>query len=152
MERSKICELKSKQNVDFTWQADAELGYITHAVESLSNQEKTASEPKGQKRIKEDLLSRLDEIIENKAELQSVIDDTPKDRLAKLPFLEVDAIDNSKTLAGYEIDSMIAAEPSNWLVRVLHVDIGFLYILDPSATVASLGAKIRDLKLPKKSL
>ncbi|KAL8787608.1 MAG: hypothetical protein Q9195_007696 [Heterodermia aff. obscurata] len=151
LEPSKILELKSKQNVDFTWQADARLGYIAHAVETLSSQKKTASELECESNTKKDLLSRLDQIIKDKAELQSVIDDALKDRLAKLLFLEVDAIDDSKTLGAYGIDSMIAAELSNWLMRVFNVDVGFLDILDPSATVAKISSNVHSLRYSHKT-
>lgn len=66
------------------------------------------------------------------------------ERLAKLLFLEADEIDASKAVSDYGMDSMIAAEMRNWLVKIFKVDVSFLELLSPDMKI--LGLAERALK------
>ena len=151
LEPSKIYELKTDQNIDFTWEADARLSYVLQAIETLAKQKATKSESRGEASDKRGGLSRLGESIEDQEELQSLVNGALKARLTKMLFLEADAIDDSKTLATYGIDSMIAAELRKWLVKTWNINMSLLDILDPSVTSANLSIKIEDWKLSNKS-
>jgi hypothetical protein len=59
-------------------------------------------------------------------------------RFGDLVLLPADKVDVKKPLAGYGMDSMIAAEFRTWFFKALRVDIPFLELLSKTVTIVSL--------------
>ena len=60
------------------------------------------------------------------------------ERLCKLLFISADENDPSCAISTYGMDSMIAAELRNWLVKVFGTDVSFLDLLDPQMKIIDL--------------
>ena len=158
LEPSKIHALKSNQKIDFTWEVDARLSHVLQAIETLAQKQKATTKRESKKGEEANdkragtFRRLIKDTIEDREELANLINGALKARLAKMLFLDKDAIDDSKTLATYGMDSMIAAELRSWLVKTWDINMSLWDILDPSATIASLSIKIGgDWKIAKES-
>ena len=60
------------------------------------------------------------------------------ERLAKLLFVPVDRIDVAHAVSEYGMDSMIAAELRNWLVKAFNTDVSFLELLSRDMKVETI--------------
>ncbi|KAH8721524.1 beta-ketoacyl synthase domain-containing protein [Phaeosphaeriaceae sp. PMI808] len=64
--------------------------------------------------------------------------------VADMLFIDLEAVDPSRSVADYGVDSLIAAELRNWFLEALKTDISMLKLLDQSTSMSTLAAKIVD--------
>ena len=70
--------------------------------------------------------------------VQQLVMEAIVERLAKLLFVPIDRIDPAHAVSEYGMDSMIAAELRNWLVKTFNTDVSFLELLSPEMKVETL--------------
>ncbi|KAI5786964.1 hypothetical protein DFH27DRAFT_518306 [Peziza echinospora] len=64
-------------------------------------------------------------------------------RLAVLLMLDVDVVEEGRTVMEYGLDSMVGAELRNWFFTVFRVQVPFLELLDPGLSIRGLGERVR---------
>ena len=130
LEPGKLVDLYKKGlGTDFTWNTDARFAGLLQAVEDQSQSPI----------IKAEAGSVLDKLRNASPEsVQQLVTDAIVDRLAKLLFVPVDWIDPAHAVSEYGMDSMIAAELRNWLVKTFDTDVSFLELLSPEMKVETL--------------
>lgn len=74
----------------------------------------------------------------------TAIDTLIRRRFSNLVLLQLDRIDVDRPLAGYGMDSMIAAEFRTWFFTTFKVDVPFLELLSKSVTLRSLARLVRQ--------
>ncbi|KAE9579354.1 hypothetical protein CGMCC3_g4496 [Colletotrichum fructicola] len=70
-----------------------------------------------------------------------VVEDLLKAKLAQAMTLDVEGVDEEKSLGSYGIDSLKATEMRNWINREFHVDLSIFEILAPTP-IAKLAMRI----------
>ena len=130
LEPSKLVELHRKGSVtEFTWNTDARFSGLLQAIEDQSRS----------KVIRAEAGSALDKLRNALPEsVQQLVTEAIVERLAKLLFVPADQIDPARAISDYGIDSMIAAELRNWLIKTFKTDISFLELLSPQMRVERL--------------
>jgi hypothetical protein len=63
-------------------------------------------------------------------------------QIARLLYIQMDDIGVGKPISSYGIDSMVAAELRNWLLRTFAVYVSLLNLLSPSMTILKLADEI----------
>ena len=114
---------------EFTWSTDARFASLLQAVEDQSQSHT----------IKTEAGSVLDRLRNASPEsVQQLVTEAIVERLAKLLFVPVDQIDPAHAVSDYGMDSMIAAELRNWLVKTFNTDVSFLELLSPQMKIETL--------------
>ncbi|RFU27489.1 hypothetical protein B7463_g8851, partial [Scytalidium lignicola] len=80
--------------------------------------------------------------IENGSTLSAAMLHFISKRFSNLVLIPLDKVDVAKSLAGYGMDSMIAAEFRTWFFQSLKVDIPFLELLSKTVTLNSLSQAV----------
>jgi KR domain/Phosphopantetheine attachment site len=127
------CKLLQTSSDGLHWHADPRVRRVLQSMEDLSLAESHASGP-------QTVLDRWRSA--PPAEMRQLVTEAIVERLAKLLFLPVDEIDVRRAVSSYGIDSMIAAELRNWLVKVFAADISFLELLSPTLRIELLVDRI----------
>ncbi|KAI8964179.1 hypothetical protein F5Y11DRAFT_316839 [Daldinia sp. FL1419] len=55
--------------------------------------------------------------------------------MTEMLFVDVESIDQTKSLADLGVDSLVAAELRNWFLQALETNISMLDFLDPSVSI-----------------
>ena len=130
LEPDKLVDLYGKgMATDFTWSTDARFASLLQAVEDLSHSHTIKTEAGS-------VLEKLGDA--SRESVQQVVMEVIVERLAKLLFLPVDRIDPAHAVSVYGMDSMIAAELRNWLVKTFDTDVSFLELLSPEMKIETL--------------
>ena len=130
LEPSKLVELYQKGLVaEFTWETDARFGGLLQSIDdqaqSHGNRAETGS-------VLDKMKTALPE------DVQQLAKEAIVERLAKLLFIPVNEIDPALAVSAYGMDSMIAAELRNWLVKTFQTDVSFLELLSPQMKIEKL--------------
>lgn len=130
LEASKLVDAyQNGTAADFHWSTDARFGNLLQRIDDLSY---SRSIVKKSLTVSEEIdtvtLSERRELV-----MQRILY-----RLAKLLFLPVDEIDATRAVSHYGMDSMIAAELRNWLMKTFQTDISFLELLNPQTLILDL--------------
>ena len=134
LEPNKALELDKKgQGADFPWFNDVRFGSIVQAMQDLAQETSSSS---GGASIKDQLAAAAE------SERPLIVTGALAERLAKLLFIDVDDIDASKSASSYGLDSMIATELRNWMVKSFGVDFSALEILNPDTKISGIAEKI----------
>lgn len=120
---------------DFTWQHDLRFGALVQAIEDAS------AGPSASRAEGGSILDRVRSAA-TEADRVRVVTDAMVERLAKLLSMPADEIDATCEVARYGLDSMVAAELRNWLVRGFGVDISTLDLLNPATKIVDLAVVI----------
>ncbi len=130
LEASKLVAMTDK---DYHWHSDARVSPVLQAIEDLSH----SQTKKAARTTVLDTLSSAPPGQIRTLVMQAIIEN-----LAKLLFIPVDEIDTTRAVSTYGMDSMIAAELRNWLVKVFEIDVPFLELLDPGMKIETLADRI----------
>ena len=134
LEPSRILDLDKKSlGADFPWYNDVRFATIVQAMQDLSQEPVSASTNASIR----DQVSSAPESKRKNLLVEAVVQ-----RLAKLLFLVADEIDPKKSVSSYGMDSMIATELRNWIVKSFGVDMSFLEILNSDTRVEAIAEKI----------
>ena len=64
-------------------------------------------------------------------------------KLARMLLLDNDVFEaDTKSIASYGIDSMIGAEPRNWIFKGYHIDVPFQQLLGPTLTITKFATQV----------
>lgn len=133
LEPSKLVDLYQKGlAAEFTWHTDARFGCLLQSVEDQSQSHANRAEAGS---VLDKLSSALPE------DVQPLVLEAIVERLAKLLFIPADEIDPAHAVSDYGMDSMIAAELRNWLVKTFRTDVPFLELLSPQMKIERLVEK-----------
>lgn len=137
LEPGKLVDLYGKKGAattDFTWHTDARFAGLLQAVQDQSRSHNTIN------KAAEAASSVLDDKLRNASPecVRRLVTEAVVGRLAKLLFVPVDRIDPARAVSEYGMDSMIAAELRNWLVKTFSTDVSFLELLSPEMKVETL--------------
>jgi short-subunit dehydrogenase len=133
---------------DFTWSADPRMQRIAQAVQdyhdtahgsNATTQHSSSSATITAKELHalaQSIRKNADTVLEQR--LRSVVRGAVMQRLAKLLFVSAEDIDGAKDVASYGIDSMIAAELRNWLMKTFRLDLSFLALVGKGMRVDDL--------------
>ncbi|KAF8462360.1 hypothetical protein BDZ91DRAFT_662290 [Kalaharituber pfeilii] len=66
-----------------------------------------------------------------------------RQRIAVLLMLDLEQVEEGKTVMEYGLDSMVGAELRNWLFLTFRVQIPFLELLDPAMSIRGLAERVR---------
>jgi len=133
---------------DFTWSADPRMQRVAQAVQDyygiVSGSNATAQRNSSAASITaaelRDMARIVHESTDTAAEqrLGKVVQEAVMQRLGKLLFVSADDLDAAKDVASYGIDSMIAAELRNWLMKMFKLDLSFLELMGKGMRVEDL--------------
>ena len=130
LEPGRLVDLYAKGlAADFTWSTDARFAGLLQAVEDQSRPHA----------VKPEAGSVLDRLRDASPEsVPRLVTEAVVERLARLLFVPVDRIDPARAVSEYGMDSMIAAELRNWLVKTFETDVSFLELLSPRMKIETL--------------
>jgi len=132
LEASKLVAVNDR---NYHWHSDARVGPVLQAIEDLLHSQFN-------KTVGTTVLDKLSDA--PPGEMRKLVMQAIIENLAKLLFMPVDEIDATRAVSNYGMDSMIAAELRNWLVKVFETDIPFLELLDPGMKIEMLADRIVD--------
>lgn len=112
---------------EMEWYNDSRFSNLVQATHILSSTDKSSNTG--------------DNVGDNADEDLGAVDRIHK-RLAQLLFVPTKDIVVTRPVNDYGIDSMIAAELKNWLLKTFAADISLFNLLDPTMTVKRLAAEI----------
>lgn len=112
---------------EMEWYNDSRYSNLVQATQILSSTETSSSTGHN--------------VGDNAGEDLGAVDKIHK-RLAQLLFVPTKNIVVTRPLNDYGIDSMIAAEMKNWLLKTFATDISLFNLLDPNMTVKRLAVEI----------
>lgn len=67
-------------------------------------------------------------------------------RITDILFTSAEGIEDGKSVSGYDVDSLIAAELRNWLVSTYKCEISFLTLLDAETKIVDLAGMVLDAR------
>ncbi len=130
LEPSKLIELYQKDLVaEFTWHTDARFSGLLQFIEDQSQSQPIRTEAGS-------VLDKLNNAVPE--DVQQLVTAAIVERFAKLLFVPVDQIDPAHAVFDYGMDSMIAAELRNWLVKTFQTDVSSLELLSPQMKIETL--------------
>jgi NAD(P)-dependent dehydrogenase (short-subunit alcohol dehydrogenase family)/aryl carrier-like protein len=133
---------------EFIWSADPRMQGIAQAVQdhhdTIHGSNATAQHSSSSAATSAKDLRALAQSLQNNPDagaedrLRGTVKGAISQRLAKLLYVSVDDLDGTKDVASYGIDSMIAAELRNWLMKMFRLDISFLELVGKDMRVDNL--------------
>lgn len=145
----KLFELDNNgADTEFTWSADPRMQRVAQAVQDyydiVSGSNATAQRNSSAASITaielRDMVQRVHKRTDTTAEqrLRKIVQEAVMQRLGKLLFVSADDVEGAKDVASYGIDSMIAAELRNWLMKMFRLDLSFLELVRKGTRVEDL--------------
>ena len=114
---------------DLTWRNDARFSALVQAMHDRAQAK--ASVPKADANSVGEQIKAAGTVAEEKAlALKAIVE-----RLGKLVSVPEDEIDPGQPMLRYGLDSMVAAELRNWLIKTFGVEVGFLMLLGKGVSI-----------------